>query len=66
MLKKILKQLDISEEEAKQLTFDEVGEMIRNDPVTCMRHFDHRQRALLNLIFKPNGGIFSPYKLSDY
>ena len=66
MLKKIVKDEVITEEEALELSFEEKAELIRSDPVTCMRHFDHRFRALLNLILKPEGGIFAPYKLQDY
>jgi hypothetical protein len=65
-LKKILKNEEISEEDAAHLTFEEKADMIRSDPVTCMRNFDHRFRALLNLILKPEGGIFAPYKLKDW
>jgi hypothetical protein len=66
MLMKILKDRDITDEEAADLSFNEVAELIRSDPVSCMRHFDHRNRALLNVLFKPDAGIFSPYKLTDY
>jgi hypothetical protein len=56
MLSKILKNKVITEEEAAALTFNEKAELIRSDPVTCMRHFDHRYRSLLNKLFKPEEG----------
>jgi hypothetical protein len=63
---KVLKDKGISEDEAKNLTFQEVGELISSDPVTCMRHFEHKHRCLLNLILKPASGIFAPYKMTDH
>jgi hypothetical protein len=52
--------------EEEVTNFHEVAELIRTDPVTCMRHFDHRYRALLNILLKNDCGIFSPFKLKDY
>ena len=66
MLMKIVNNKDITEEQALQLTFEEKAELIRSDPVTCMRHFEHKFRSLLNLILKPEGGVFSPYALVDF
>jgi hypothetical protein len=66
MLMKILKNKDMTEEEVANLPFSEVSHLIRTDPVTCMRHFDHRYRALLNILLKCDAGIFSPYKMKDY
>lgn len=66
MLTKLLKGEIITEEDAGKLSFEDKAELIRQDPVTCMRHFDHRYRALLNILFKNAGGIFSPYRLVDY
>jgi hypothetical protein len=66
MLMKILKRKDITADQASQLSFDEVAELIRTDPVTCMRHFDHRYRALLNILLKSDARIFSPFKLKDF
>jgi hypothetical protein len=66
MLMKIVKNQTITVQQATELTYEEKADLIRSDPVTCMRHFDNRYRALLNNILKPEGGIFSPYKLVDY
>jgi hypothetical protein len=66
MLMKILNNKDIETDEAEGLSFEEVADLIRRDPVTCMRHFDHRFRALLNVLLKPDAGLFSPFKLKDY
>lgn len=43
-----------------------MAELVRADPVTCMIHFDHKYRALLNLILSPRGGIFAPFELQDH
>lgn len=66
ILMKVVKNKSITEEEAKALTFLEKAELIQKDPVTCMLHFDHRMRQLLNVILNKEGGIFHPYKLMDY
>ena len=66
MLMKIVKNEDITEDEALKLTFQQKADLISSDPVTCMRHFDHKFRALLHLILKPEGGLFSPYALVDF
>ena len=66
MLMKIVKGVEITEDQAGELTYEEKAELIRADPVTCMRHFDHRFRALLNLILKLKDGVFCPYELVDF
>jgi len=63
---KVVRNKDITQEEAKELSFQDISELINSDPVTCMRHFDHKFRALLNGIMKPQNGMFHPYKLEDY
>ncbi len=34
--------------------------------MTCMRHFDHKYRTLLNELFKKPNGVFSPNQVKDY
>jgi len=65
-LMKVVRHNEITVEEAKQLSFQEISELISSDPVTCMRHFDHKFKALLNGIMKPQNGMFHPYQLEDY
>lgn len=48
------------------MTFEQLSELIRKDPVTCMRHFDYRQRALFHILLKQEAGVFAPYKLKDW
>lgn len=66
MLMKIVKNKIITEEEAEDLSYEEKSELIRSDPVTCMRHFDFRFRTIIHTLFKPKNGIFAPYKLEDF
>lgn len=64
-LKKIADNIDISIEEAENLPFIEKAKLIRNDPVTCARYFDHIIRLMLNLI-KNKNGIFPGNHCIDY
>lgn len=60
-LKKRSDNTDITEGEAEALPRMEKNELIRNDPVSCMRHFDQRYRSLKkNLLMAQNG------KLTDF
>ena len=66
MLTKIIRKKDITEEEASNLTMEEIAFLIRSDPVTCMVNFDHRYKSLLKLLLKPKAGLFAPYEMTDY
>ncbi len=55
-LKKLLKNETISEEEGAALSSKEKAEMIRSDPITCMRHFDRRIRKAHTLLMKRENG----------
>lgn len=58
LLAKLLRNQDITEEEAENLTNDEKNHLIRNDPVSCMRHFDRRYRAVnKHLLMARNGKL---------
>lgn len=46
----------LTEEEALQLSKEEKRQLIRSDPVTCMRHFDYKLRLLLNKLVIPRNG----------
>jgi len=63
---KVVKNQIVTEEEAKNLTFQEVSDLISKDPVTCMRHFDHKFRALLKYLIKPKEGVFAPNEVTEY
>src|SRR5689334_6734694 len=66
MLMKIVKNKIITEEEALELNMQEISELIRLDPVTCMVNFDHRYKSLMKFLLKPEAGLFAPYKLVDH
>lgn len=56
LLTKLLKNEEITEEEAELLSNDDKNHLIRNDPVSCMRHFDRRYRAInKHLLMAANG-----------
>jgi len=55
-LMSIIKGKQINEEEAAKLSKGEKRELIRSDPVSCMRHFDHKHRALTNKLLVPSDG----------
>jgi Helitron helicase-like domain at N-terminus len=65
-LEKILHNNVINEEAAANLSFQEKANLIRSDPITCARNFDHRYRSLFNYLFKKPGGIFSPHIVTDF
>lgn len=65
ILHKVNNNIDISIEEAKNLSFVEKAKLIREDPVTCSRYFDHRIRELLKLI-KSKTGIFKDHPCTNY
>lgn len=62
ILSKVVDEKEISLEEAKNLQFKEKARLIRTDPVTCARYFDHRFQTLLKL-FRSEDGIFGKHKV---
>lgn len=66
ILSKIVKGIDITSDEVEALRFDQKAELIRLNPVTCMRHFDHKYRAILTDLFKKQNGVFRPHKDVDF
>ncbi len=66
MLEKLVNGRDITEEEAARLPSETKANLIRSDPVTCMRHFDRKYKVLLKELFKKEHGVFEPYKVDDY
>lgn len=55
-LKRLQDGIEISEDEANLLSAKEKAELIRSDPVTCMRHFERRIRKLHTLLFNKENG----------
>lgn len=46
ILKKTVDKIDISEDEASELTFEEKARLISSDPVTCAQYFYYRLKEL--------------------
>lgn len=65
ILKKTSSGIDMSDDEVLNLSFSEKSKLIRNDPVTCARYFDHRIKAVMKVI-KNKNGIFGEHFCKDY
>ena len=50
ILCKVLDKKDITEEEADKLRWQEKIRLIKGDPVTCARYFDHRFKEMWKLV----------------
>ena len=66
ILYKVLNDRDISLEEASALSWMEKAELIRKDPITCSRYFDHRMRTLIFQVLSKDNGPFKHNKIIDY
>jgi hypothetical protein len=64
-LSKCVNNKDITEEEAKNLSFDQKIKLIKADPVTCCQFFDNKIKEMFTLL-KVKNGIFLKYDLEDY
>ena len=52
MLAKLNDDIEYSEKEIEQLTWQEKTKLVQKDPVTCSRYFDHRVQEFLNTVMK--------------
>ena len=64
ILDKVLENKDITEAEAKEMSYVQRCDLIRADPVTCARYFDHRFRQLFKLLKLENGPL-GEHKIKD-
>ncbi|KAG5674792.1 hypothetical protein PVAND_004740 [Polypedilum vanderplanki] len=55
ILKKTVDKLDVTEEAAIQMTFEEKARLISTDPITCAQYFHYRMNELWKLIQTSNG-----------
>lgn len=60
ILKKTVDKTDITEDEAKTLTFEEKARLISTDPVTCAQYMNHRLKELFKL-HNAQDGPFGKY-----
>ena len=65
MLKKTVYNEDITEEQARNMRYQEKYDLIRKDPVTCAQYFKQRSGAVFNLL-KREGSPFHPHPLVDF
>ncbi|XP_058983672.1 uncharacterized protein LOC131804637 [Musca domestica] len=65
ILVKIAEGRNITEEEAMSFSTQKRYELIRSDPITCSRYFDHRIRHLFKS-FTVNGGIFDEFNVIKF
>ena len=52
MLAKLNDDVEYSEEEIENLSWQEKTKLVQKDPVTCSRYFDHRVQEFLNTVLK--------------
>lgn len=64
ILCKVVDGKDLTYEQAEELTFEEKARLIRSDPVTCARYFDHRFTELKKTWTNCDDGPFGKYKIT--
>ena len=52
MLGKIVEEKDYTDEEIKQMTWEQKSQLIQKDPVTCARNFDHMVQLFSHDVLK--------------
>ena len=52
MLARLNNDIEYSEEEIENLSWQEKTKLVQKDPVTCSRYFDHRVQEFLNTVLK--------------
>lgn len=65
ILKKVVDDVTITEDQAKEMAYAEKARLIQSDPVTCSRYFDYKFRELKKTWKDPNGP-FAGYEISEY
>ena len=64
ILTQVLENKVITVEEAENMSYEKKCELIRQDPVTCVRYFEHRLKCLWEILSAPCGP-FEGYELED-
>ena len=64
ILKKTVDKVDISENEAEEMTFEEKARLISTDPVTCAQYFYYRLKELWKT-WDSEDGPFKKYRIED-
>jgi hypothetical protein len=61
ILTHVLENKVITLEEAENMSYEKKFDLIRNDPVTCVRYLEHRLKCLWEILSAP-GGPFRVYE----
>ncbi|CAF1458321.1 unnamed protein product [Rotaria sp. Silwood1] len=64
ILANVLENKVITLEEADNMSYEKKCDLIRKDPVTCVRYFEHRVKCLWEILSAPSGP-FQGYELED-
>ena len=64
ILTQVLENKVITLEEAEKMSYEKKSDLIRQDPVTCVRYFEHRLKCLWEILSAPCGP-FQGYELED-
>ncbi|CAF4305723.1 unnamed protein product [Rotaria socialis] len=64
ILIQVLENKVITLEEAENISYEKKRDLIRNDPVTCVRYFEHRLKCLWEILSAPCGPL-QGYELED-
>jgi hypothetical protein len=64
ILTQVLENKVITLEEAENMNYEKKCDLIRNDPITCVRYFEHRLKCLWEILSAPCGP-FQGYELVD-
>ena len=64
ILTQVLENKVITLEEAENMNYEKKCDLIRNDPVTCVRYFEHRLKNLWEILSAPCGP-FQGFELVD-
>ena len=49
-----------------KLSAEDQAKLVGSNPVTCMRHVQHRFQTCLKWLLKPRNGIFNSHQLKDF
>ena len=64
ILTQVLENKVITLDEAENMNYAKKCDLIRNDPATCVRYFEHRLKCLWKILSAPCG-LFQGYELVD-
>jgi len=66
ILKSVLENEVVTEEDCNNLTWEQKADLIRRDPITCCRYFDFRLRQCATYILLSKSGVFKDHPVTDF